>query len=77
VIHDESTGLNEPTVVIEGETLTFAEAMTLRVALSSFRLSMNAVTSAHALGEMAKHYDYHAQRVEALLILGANGRSRR
>ncbi len=60
----------EPRIAINGVELTFAEAMTLRVALQSFLLSL----SAEGLGGdehgrvMSANYQAHGAAIERLML---------
>jgi hypothetical protein len=72
VIRDEETGWVEASVSINGESLSFAEAMSLRVAVSSFRMSVNDDATRRLLGEnLADGYDTHLRKIELLMIRGA------
>jgi hypothetical protein len=68
-MRDPETGWVEADVTINGASLSFAEVMSLRVAVSSFRLTLNDDSFRSGLGEdLARNYDHHLSRVEALLI---------
>lgn len=65
MIRDEETGWVEAHVVINGYRLNFAEAMTLRVAVSSFRMSVSNEETARLLGEpLAKNYEAALASIE-------------
>ncbi len=67
---DDTTGLVEPDITVNGHALSFAECMTLRVALGSFRISLSDATMRTGLGEpLATNYGTHASRVEQLMLL--------
>lgn len=62
-MRDPETGWVEPDITINGRQLTFAEAMAVRVAVSSFR--MFACNPANGLGkELAAGYDRQLASVE-------------
>jgi hypothetical protein len=70
VIRDAETGWAEATIQIEGVTLTFAESMTVRVALSAFRMRLADPAFRDGLGEqLARNYDEHARMVERMLLV--------
>lgn len=64
------TSMIEPDITINGELLTFAEAMTLRVAVGSLRISLADPAFRAELGPIGENYDVHLQRIEALMIRG-------
>lgn len=64
MIIDPETGWLEPTVVINGRQLDFAEAMTLRVAVSTFRIQLSDPRMQRALGPLAGNYDHHLMNIE-------------
>jgi hypothetical protein len=69
MLEDSDTGLREPTITIEGEVLTFAEAMTLRVAIGMFCIQLADPDFRRGLGEvLAGHYARHAHAIEHLCI---------
>jgi hypothetical protein len=68
---DDTTGWVEADITINGRTLSFAESMTLRVAIGSFRLSLSDDDMRRGLGEpLASNYDHHAAAIERTLIEG-------
>jgi hypothetical protein len=72
---DEMTGLVEPNITVNGRALSFAESMTVRVALSSFRISLSDAAMRQGIGErLATNYDTHASRVEQLMLLNQPAR---
>lgn len=74
---DPESGWVEPDVIINGRALTFAECMTLRVAVSSMRISLSAPTMHAGLGDhLATAYDQHLASIEQTMI-GAPARVRR
>jgi hypothetical protein len=71
MIHDQETGWTEPTITINGRALTFAEAMTVRVAVSSFRMFVNEPSNRKGLGaELATNYDARLAAVESYMRIG-------
>lgn len=64
----KNEGLIEPDVTINGQELSFAESMTLRVAVGNMRLSMNDDSAKKALGELAGNYDHHLASIEAKML---------
>ena len=67
-MRDAETGWVEADVTINGVRLSFAEAMTLRVAVSSFRMFVNNPESRQALGAIAGGYEGQLQRIESLML---------
>jgi hypothetical protein len=64
-----NSGMVEADITINGETLTFSQAMTLRVALSSFRLWLADEGTPAQLGEsLTAGYQARASEVEALMF---------
>lgn len=71
---DNDSGLVEPDIVINGRALTFAECMTVRVAVSSFRIWLSEPENREGLGEpLAGNYDHHAAAVEQTMLRGTRG----
>lgn len=71
MIHDNESGWTEAEVSINGRTLSFAEAMALRVAVSTMRISLHGPAMRQGLGDrLADGYDAHLRKVESLLITG-------
>jgi hypothetical protein len=65
----KSNGLIEPDVTINGHELTFAQAMALRVAVGSMRISLNDAETAAAMGkQLAENYDVHLKCVERMML---------
>lgn len=59
----------EADVTINGTALTFAQSMSLRVAVSSFRMSLSDPELAGMLGlHLASNYDHHLAQIEALML---------
>lgn len=55
---DDDSGLVEPDIVVNGRALSFAECMAVRVAISSFRLSLTAESLRDGIGQsLADNYD--------------------
>jgi hypothetical protein len=62
-------GLVEPDIIINGRALTFAECMTVRVAISSFRIWLTDRENRAGIGEpLASNYDQHAASVEQAML---------
>ena len=57
----------EPTIIIQGEQLTEAQAMTLRVALGHFQVSLADDDFCNALGEIGPHYQQHARDITLVM----------
>jgi hypothetical protein len=61
--------MTEPDITINGEPLTFAQAMTLRVALTSFHMYLAAEGTPTELGEsLTAGYRARASEVEGLMF---------
>jgi hypothetical protein len=68
MIKHEETGMVEATVTINGRALSFAQSMTLRVAVGSFRISLSDPAYARAVGlDLAAAYDLHLQAIESAM----------
>jgi len=65
---DKESGWVEPDIVINGKELTFAECMVVRVAVSSFRMSLTAPFISEGLGAIAKNYDHHLMNIERMML---------
>jgi hypothetical protein len=66
MLTDRETGWIEPTVVINGVELTFPQAMTLRVAVSSFL--MFCAANREGLGfQLADSYRAHSEAIERIM----------
>jgi hypothetical protein len=64
---DESSGMIEPNIVVNGRALTFAECMSVRVAIGSFRLYVR--SNDQLLGKpLAAGYDFHLANVERAML---------
>jgi len=61
---DEASGLVEPDITVNGRLLTFAEAMSVRVAIGSFRIGLSDLELRRQLGQLADNYDHHLAAVE-------------
>lgn len=62
-------GLVEADITINGQPLTFAQAMSLRVAVGSMRMSMTDPQTRAGVGEqLADNYDKHLQSVERMML---------
>lgn len=69
---DDESGLVEPDIIINGRALTFAECMSVRVAVGSFRISLSAESMRNALGQLARNYDHHLANVEQTMLRPAD-----
>lgn len=68
MIRDVETGWTEPTIIINGIELTFAQAMAIRVAISSFRMFTSDLENRKGLGwKLAQNYDDRLSEVEAFM----------
>lgn len=68
---DRESLLIEPDIIVNGRALTFAECMAVRVAVSSFRMSLTSGTLRAGLGAgLADGYDHHLAEVERTMIEG-------
>jgi len=63
----EETGMVEADITINGAALSFAESMAVRVAISSFRMSLPHMAS--ALGPIADNYDRLLRSIEETIFL--------
>lgn len=64
-------GLTEPEIVINDRPLTFAECMTVRVAVSSFAIMLQDETHRAGIGErLAANYAHHVGTIEDTMIFG-------
>lgn len=67
---DRESCMVEPDIIVNGRALTFAECMAVRVAISSFRLSLTSSPLRVGLGErLAEGYDHHLSMVEQTMFL--------
>jgi hypothetical protein len=71
MIRDPDTGWIEASVTINGRMLSFAEAVSLRVAVSAFRIQLEDPAFREGLGPIAASYDAHLARIEQLMITGS------
>jgi|KBSSwiStaDraftv2_1062776.scaffolds.fasta_scaffold378862_1 hypothetical protein len=65
---DEDSGLVEPDIFVNGRALSFAECMSVRVAVSSFRISLTSGSLRDGLGQLADNYDHHLANVEQMMF---------
>jgi hypothetical protein len=65
---DDESGWVEPDIIINGRALTFAECMSVRVAVSSFRMSLTSPVIRSGLGQLADNYDHHLANVELAMF---------
>ena len=69
MICDDATGWTEPTILVNGHTLSFAQAMSVRVAVSSFRLQLGDPAFQAGVGKhLARNYDAHLNAVERMTM---------
>ncbi len=62
---------NEPDIIINGYSLSEAQAMAVRVAVSSMRIGLTDPEYREGLGEsLADGYDRHLARVEQIMLKG-------
>jgi hypothetical protein len=65
---DATTGWIEADITVNGQTLNFAESMAVRVAISTFRMTLADRAIRHGLGErLSANYDRHLANVERLM----------
>ena len=68
MIRDHETGWVEPSITINGHALTFAQAMTVRVALSNFAMFLADSATRRNLGErLADGYSLNLQALERFM----------
>ena len=65
---DAESGLVEPDILVNGRALTFAECMSVRVAIGSFRISLKSQALRDALGQLGRNYDHHLANVERTML---------
>ncbi len=66
---DPESGWVEPDIIINGQPLTFAECMALRVAVGNFRLQLCAVSMREGIGErLAAGSDHQLMIVERIML---------
>jgi hypothetical protein len=58
----------EPEIQINGITLTYAQAMSVRVAVTSFRWDLSDPEHRKSLGRIGDLYDMHLAKVEELML---------
>lgn len=68
MISHPETGWTEATITINGDPLTFAESMTVRVALSSFAMFVAAPEHREQLGPIAENYAAHLDAIMRKLV---------
>lgn len=68
---DKESGWVEPDIIVNGRALTFAECMAVRVAVTSFRLSLTSASMRAGLGPLANNYDHHLASVERTMLTGS------
>lgn len=71
MIRDPETGWREATIVINGRQLSFAESMSLRVAVTSFRMTLSEPSYREGLGPVAEGYDACLSRIESMIMAEA------
>lgn len=57
MIRDENSGWVEATIVINGKQLSFAEAMTVRVAVSTYKMLLSDAKFVRDLGAVGDGYN--------------------
>lgn len=68
-MQDKDTGWTEADITINGQPLTFAESMALRVAVSSYRMFVREPGNAMDIGDrLARAYDERLASVEAKIM---------
>lgn len=67
MITDPDSGWVEPTVVINGRELSFAEAMALRVAVQTFALQLSSPVMRDGLAQLGRHYQQHLTSIERMM----------
>jgi hypothetical protein len=68
---DFESGLVEPDIIVNGRALTFAECMAVRVAISTFRITLREPEIRRGVGEpLASNYDAHLATVERTMVPG-------
>lgn len=70
MIRDEQTGWVEADITINGVKLIFPEAMTLRVAISTFLMQLSSPEMIKDLGPVAEGYTHHASSIQSLIHAG-------
>lgn len=65
---DPESGLVEPDVVINGTPLTFAQVMSLRVAVGGYRMLLDTPSMHEHLGTLADNYIAHLIAVERVML---------
>lgn len=63
MIKDETTGWVEATIVINGKQLSFAEAMTVRVAVNMFQMQLSDDDFKSSMGAVGAGYSQNLQSV--------------
>lgn len=62
---DDNSGLVEPDILVNGRALTFAECLSVRVAIGNFRIILSDPVFRQGVGEpLARNYDHHLASVE-------------
>lgn len=68
---DSDSGWVEPDIIVNGRALTFAECMSVRVAISSFRMTLTSGSFRDGVGPaLASNYDHHLATVELTMLRG-------
>lgn len=69
MIKNNETGWNEATIVVNGRELTFAESMSVRVAVGHFRMWLNNADTRAAVGvALTEGYNFHLRSVEEQML---------
>jgi hypothetical protein len=67
-MRDDETGLVEPDITINGAPLTFAQAMTMRVAVSGYAMLLDSPTMRQQLGALGDNYLAHLSAITRLML---------
>lgn len=68
---DPETGMVEPDIIVNGHVLSFAECITMRVAITSFAMWLDDPANRVGLGEqLATNYDHHAAMIIRTMLHG-------
>jgi len=65
---DAETGLVEPEITINGTPLSFAQAMTLRVAVYGYAMLLDTPTMHKHLGQLGENYLAHLVTIGRLMV---------
>jgi hypothetical protein len=65
---DDETGLVESDITINGTPLTFAQSMTLRVAVSGYAMLLDSPSMRAQLGALGDNYVVHLNAIVRLML---------